>query len=248
MSKLDQSVFFPDQLDDSQIHEGIVCRICLDAGEGPESEMCIPCKCVGSVRYIHVFCLKEWIRERGSLNCEICHTQYKERWSVWAYAHNLIRDKDKEDEDDEDYDEDYEGENNSSESELQRYLVFVVLIVFLGTVIVLIIIDSIYFSDSMRYILSVLYQLLFGLLLLLIALISWEIRRGFISREGAEIQTLPDEEENEDEEADVSSMENADHSLASSVNLINNKPGLEAPEETTLASGRTLLASWRERS
>ena len=47
------------------------CRICLGLGDS-EEEMCSPCLCSGSVTYIHVTCLKEWIKEKRSIKCELC--------------------------------------------------------------------------------------------------------------------------------------------------------------------------------
>ena len=73
------------------VEENTFCRICLEKGE-PETYLCIPCKCIGSISYIHPDCLKEWIKESGSVECEICHSMYKSRWTIWAYEQNLIRD------------------------------------------------------------------------------------------------------------------------------------------------------------
>ena len=58
--------------------EGI-CRICME----PESkDLCLitPCKCSGSVKYIHEECLKTWIiSQEGDIDdaqCELCHTPF----------------------------------------------------------------------------------------------------------------------------------------------------------------------------
>ena len=72
------------------VEESAYCRICLERGE-PDQYMCLPCKCSGSIRYIHPDCLKEWIKESGSVECEICHSLYSSKWSMWAYENNLIR-------------------------------------------------------------------------------------------------------------------------------------------------------------
>ncbi|CAG9333828.1 unnamed protein product [Blepharisma stoltei] len=80
----------PDMVKIKDIDENTSCRICLERGD-PETYLCIPCNCLGSIRYIHPDCLKEWIKESGSVECEICHSMYKSRWSIWAYEHNLIR-------------------------------------------------------------------------------------------------------------------------------------------------------------
>ena len=66
-------------------HEEI-CRICY----APSSELdplVTPCQCQGSLKYVHLGCLREWIRNRGvsqstafgksyfwkNLECELCH-------------------------------------------------------------------------------------------------------------------------------------------------------------------------------
>jgi hypothetical protein len=50
------------------------CRICLMSDE--VKNLCSPCKCQGSVQYVHTECLRLWCRERASLRCEICHNDY----------------------------------------------------------------------------------------------------------------------------------------------------------------------------
>lgn len=56
------------------------CRICR--GEGTEdAPLFYPCKCRGSIKYIHQDCLEEWLRHSNQRNakCDICHTVYKFR-------------------------------------------------------------------------------------------------------------------------------------------------------------------------
>ena len=73
------------------LESGKVCRICLDEEEDFQSgnPFITPCKCTGSMKYIHVKCLREWTdskrqlqSEHGitsyyweNLNCELCKTQ-----------------------------------------------------------------------------------------------------------------------------------------------------------------------------
>lgn len=68
-----------------------ICRICLSEQEMPDHELISPCKCAGSMRYIGLSCLKEWLdgKRRVSetkwinsyiwknLECEICKTSLK---------------------------------------------------------------------------------------------------------------------------------------------------------------------------
>lgn len=56
------------------------CRICR--GEGTKSQPLLhPCKCRGSIRYIHQDCLLEWLKHsnKSTEQCDICNTPYKFR-------------------------------------------------------------------------------------------------------------------------------------------------------------------------
>jgi len=39
---------------------GRACRICLDESETEENPFITPCKCAGSMKFIHLICLQEW--------------------------------------------------------------------------------------------------------------------------------------------------------------------------------------------
>ena len=54
------------------------CRICIDLGEA-DARMCAPCDCIGSGKYMHVTCLKEWIKEKRAIKCELCGGNYKKK-------------------------------------------------------------------------------------------------------------------------------------------------------------------------
>ena len=71
----------------ADIHEsGKVCRICLEDEEEVSNPFICPCKCTGSMKFIHLQCLREWTdskkqfqAEMGvssyyweNLNCELC--------------------------------------------------------------------------------------------------------------------------------------------------------------------------------
>jgi len=60
------------------------------------AKTCAPCSCIGSVKYVHVKCLKEWIKTSGSVQCEICHKLYNVRWIEWAFEKHCILNKDEE--------------------------------------------------------------------------------------------------------------------------------------------------------
>jgi len=59
---------------ESDAGESLECRICL-MDEDSQS-LVAPCGCQGSVKYVHMECLRTWCRERASLKCEICHEDY----------------------------------------------------------------------------------------------------------------------------------------------------------------------------
>lgn len=56
------------------------CRVCR--GEGtPSQPLLHPCKCRGSIKYIHQDCLLEWLKHsnKSTKKCDICNTPYKFR-------------------------------------------------------------------------------------------------------------------------------------------------------------------------
>lgn len=56
---------------------GSNCRICLDNGMNPLMQ---PCKCIGTTKFVHEICLKEWIITKytniDGAQCEICQYKY----------------------------------------------------------------------------------------------------------------------------------------------------------------------------
>ncbi|KAI0883581.1 uncharacterized protein GGS22DRAFT_33339 [Annulohypoxylon maeteangense] len=52
------------------------CRICR--GEGtPEEPLFYPCKCSGSIKYVHQDCLMEWLSHSQKKHCELCKTPFR---------------------------------------------------------------------------------------------------------------------------------------------------------------------------
>ncbi|KAH8674331.1 hypothetical protein BX600DRAFT_378335 [Xylariales sp. PMI_506] len=52
------------------------CRICR--GEGTASEpLFYPCKCSGSIKYVHQDCLMEWLSHSQKKHCELCKTPFR---------------------------------------------------------------------------------------------------------------------------------------------------------------------------
>merc|ERR1719203_819481 len=72
-----------------------LCRICLLEGPGEDDPLITPCQCRGSIEFVHLGCLRHWIRGRLNLSdapggsyfyrplaCELCKTIYP------TYIHN----------------------------------------------------------------------------------------------------------------------------------------------------------------
>jgi len=59
----------------------IGCRFCFEPTLAPNDPLITPCKCTGSVRYIHLQCLKQWRRATTNPDfirrCQLCLTNYK---------------------------------------------------------------------------------------------------------------------------------------------------------------------------
>lgn len=53
-----------------------VCRICY--GNEEEERLVAPCKCAGSVQFMHQSCLMTWLQS-SSNHCELCKVQYQIR-------------------------------------------------------------------------------------------------------------------------------------------------------------------------
>ena len=74
-----------------------VCRICHNIGT-KNDPLLHPCKCSGSIKYIHERCLFEWLKHQSSNRCEICHFEFKFEYyyngSLSSGIDNLINDVD----------------------------------------------------------------------------------------------------------------------------------------------------------
>ena len=57
------------------VDEADTCRICR--GEGSEEEpLFYPCKCSGSIKFVHQSCLMEWLSHSQKKHCELCKTAF----------------------------------------------------------------------------------------------------------------------------------------------------------------------------
>ncbi|XP_056658837.1 E3 ubiquitin-protein ligase MARCHF1 isoform X2 [Monodelphis domestica] len=57
---------YDDRCDDSE-----VCRICHCEGDD-ESPLITPCRCTGTLRFVHQACLHQWIKSSDTRCCELC--------------------------------------------------------------------------------------------------------------------------------------------------------------------------------
>ena len=71
------------------------CRICLETVSC--KALISPCRCIGSISYVHETCLKTWItskkEELNEAKCELCNTAFHMKWEI-KYAciyHTLVR-------------------------------------------------------------------------------------------------------------------------------------------------------------
>ena len=87
--------------------KNLICRICyMEEEDGFEDPLVQPCKCSGSLKYIHLKCLKHWIFTRSCMKvesneycsvfvfkeveCEICKTKLPDFVSHFGKLHSLL--------------------------------------------------------------------------------------------------------------------------------------------------------------
>ncbi|XP_072321882.1 E3 ubiquitin-protein ligase MARCHF7 [Eucyclogobius newberryi] len=67
-------------MEDSDEEEGDLCRICQMGEESVSNPLIQPCRCTGSLQYVHQDCIKRWLRSKitsgtnleGITTCELC--------------------------------------------------------------------------------------------------------------------------------------------------------------------------------
>ena len=75
-SLIDVEANIPEQQSAAEVADVDRCRICR--GEGTkEEELFYPCKCNGSIRYVHQNCLVEWLSHSHKKHCELCKTPFR---------------------------------------------------------------------------------------------------------------------------------------------------------------------------
>ncbi|KAL9112548.1 MAG: hypothetical protein Q9227_003119 [Pyrenula ochraceoflavens] len=66
----------PEPSDRKISEDGDTCRICR--GEASEDEpLFYPCKCSGSIKFVHQTCLMEWLSHSQKKYCELCKTHFR---------------------------------------------------------------------------------------------------------------------------------------------------------------------------
>ncbi|KAI5252531.1 hypothetical protein E4T42_03302 [Aureobasidium subglaciale] len=68
--------FDPNQSSDKSPAEGDTCRICRSEGSATEP-LFYPCKCSGSIKFVHQDCLMEWLSHSHKKHCELCKTPFR---------------------------------------------------------------------------------------------------------------------------------------------------------------------------
>jgi len=66
----------PFNTEDVGLGERPTCRICRGE-ETPEEPLFYPCKCNGSIRFVHQECLMEWLSRSQKRHCELCKTPFR---------------------------------------------------------------------------------------------------------------------------------------------------------------------------
>ncbi|KNC99656.1 uncharacterized protein SPPG_09243 [Spizellomyces punctatus DAOM BR117] len=77
-----------------------ICRVCR-CPSTPDQPLYYPCKCSGSMKYVHQDCLEEWLQHSRKRQCEICNHAFAftpiysdrapERISVWFFLSIVSR-------------------------------------------------------------------------------------------------------------------------------------------------------------
>lgn len=62
--------------DKEEVRDDKMCRICYDETDEP---LIAPCKCSGSIKWVHESCLKKWIESSNKEICPQCNVEYKKK-------------------------------------------------------------------------------------------------------------------------------------------------------------------------
>lgn len=78
--------FSPTTMDDSEK----TCRVCR-SGEEPGNPLYKPCKCSGSISWIHQDCLESWLNVSRTQRCELCKHPFK--WEKGAFFSSILSER-----------------------------------------------------------------------------------------------------------------------------------------------------------
>lgn len=97
-SAVEVEVYHPDE------NPPLGCRICLGDTQTPENPLISPCSCSGTMKFVHIDCLREWLQSRlnvkqnGSamsyfwhnLDCELCKVDFPTAVEVAGEVKELV--------------------------------------------------------------------------------------------------------------------------------------------------------------
>ena len=63
-----------------------ICRICYDCNDSNHNKLIFPCKCKGTIKWVHEKCLIKWIHISNQNNCPQC----KYKYNIYKKQHPLI--------------------------------------------------------------------------------------------------------------------------------------------------------------
>ena len=80
---LNETVIEVDQREEASHHhhllnaseDSVFCRICHR--RSPSSDLVTPCKCQGTISFIHKKCLENWLTQSKTSHCELCGTKLR---------------------------------------------------------------------------------------------------------------------------------------------------------------------------
>eukprot|EP00994_Dinema_validum_P006520 NODE_488_length_1638_cov_110.237256_g348_i0.p1 GENE.NODE_488_length_1638_cov_110.237256_g348_i0~~NODE_488_length_1638_cov_110.237256_g348_i0.p1 ORF type:complete len:539 (-),score=101.92 NODE_488_length_1638_cov_110.237256_g348_i0:22-1575(-) len=93
---LDEGAYDLNVFWDCPIEDDRMCRVCRE-GETVSEHLYHPCKCNGSIKWVHETCLLSWISRSNSMNCELCHEEftftkvYDATAPVTLQAHHVVK-------------------------------------------------------------------------------------------------------------------------------------------------------------
>eukprot|EP01016_Furgasonia_blochmanni_P056318 TRINITY_DN9582_c0_g1_i2.p1 TRINITY_DN9582_c0_g1~~TRINITY_DN9582_c0_g1_i2.p1 ORF type:complete len:245 (-),score=10.33 TRINITY_DN9582_c0_g1_i2:94-828(-) len=64
-----------DEMSERKSTSTLRCRICLNTSSADHDTLVAPCKCSGSMKYVHTACIQTWAMTKSlPVSCEICRT------------------------------------------------------------------------------------------------------------------------------------------------------------------------------